>query len=173
MHIAAIKGENKIIKILLLFNANPFIFTYSNNYSPLDYARESKKIEVIKILQPIFDARKENAHKIHVAALQSFQSFYQNYSELSDECDFLNALQDHDYYLRTIASTAFLAMIVSNPKLIEDFNEDGCFFEFSPIIPRWVKEIVKIVIFQEDGSLQFIYWPYHLYTSSTSACLQL
>ena len=119
-----------------------------------------------------FDARKENAHKIHVAALQSFQIFYQNYSELSDECDFLNAFQDHDYYLRTIASTAFLAMIVSNPKLIEDFNEDGCFFEFSPIIPRWVKEIVKIVIFQEDGSLQFIYWPYHLYTSSTSACLQ-
>jgi hypothetical protein len=62
MHIAAIKGEHKIIKILLLFNSNPFIYTYKNFYSPLDYARESKKIEVLKILQPLFEQEINNAN---------------------------------------------------------------------------------------------------------------
>jgi hypothetical protein len=62
MHIAAIKGEHKIIKLLLLFNANPFIYTYKNLYSPLDYARESKKVEVLKILQPIFDQERSKAN---------------------------------------------------------------------------------------------------------------
>ena len=62
MHIAAVKGEYIIIKLLLLFNASPFIFTYSNYYSPLDYARESKKIEALKVLQPVFDARQQKVN---------------------------------------------------------------------------------------------------------------
>jgi ankyrin repeat protein len=60
MHIAAVRGEYKIIKLLILFNASPFIYTYVNGYSPLDYARESGKKEAFNILQQIFEENTKN-----------------------------------------------------------------------------------------------------------------
>ncbi len=60
MHIAALRGEYKIIKLLILFGASPFIYTYGNSFTPLDYARESGKSESMNILKPLFD-EKNNA----------------------------------------------------------------------------------------------------------------
>ena len=58
MHIAAIRGEYKIIKLLMLFGASPFIYTYNGGLTPLDYAKESGKAESFNILKPLFEEKK-------------------------------------------------------------------------------------------------------------------
>lgn len=63
MHIASVRGEYKIIKLLILFGASPFIFTYVNGFTPLDYARESGKVESLNVLKPLFEEKKNNNKK--------------------------------------------------------------------------------------------------------------
>ena len=72
MHIASIKGNYKIVKLLLLYGANPFIRTYKSNYSPYDYAAESNQVKVVKLLKPFMD--KENINKDEFEDGRGFKS---------------------------------------------------------------------------------------------------
>ena len=65
MHIAAVRGEYKIIKLLMLFGASPFIYTYDGGLTPLDYARESGKSESLNVLKPLFDEGKKSKNTIY------------------------------------------------------------------------------------------------------------
>ena len=60
MHIACLKGNNKIVKLLLLYGANPYIRTLKTNYSPFDYAAESKQIKVVHLLKPLMETEHSN-----------------------------------------------------------------------------------------------------------------
>jgi len=64
MHIAAVRGEYKIIKLLMLFGASPFVYTYDDQLTPLDYARESGKPESLNVLKPLFDEGKKSKNNI-------------------------------------------------------------------------------------------------------------
>jgi len=74
MHIAAVRGDYKIIKLLMLFGATPFVFTYSTGFSPLDYARESGKDDSFNVLKPLFDDNIKNK--------QSSNNFYDTNSQV-------------------------------------------------------------------------------------------
>lgn len=65
MHIAAVRGEYKIIKLLMLFGASPFIYTFDGGLTPLDYARESGKSESLNVLKPLFDERRKGRNNVY------------------------------------------------------------------------------------------------------------
>lgn len=61
MHIAAIKGNYKIVKLLLIYGASPYIRTFKSNYSPFDYAAESNQIKVVNLLKPLMEMEHVNS----------------------------------------------------------------------------------------------------------------
>jgi len=61
MHIAAIKGNYKIVKLLLIYGASPYIRTLKSNYSPFDYAAESNQIKVVNLLKPSMEIEHGNS----------------------------------------------------------------------------------------------------------------
>ncbi len=61
MHIAAIKGNYKIVKLLLIYGASPYVRTFKSNYSPFDYAAESNQIKVVNLLKPLMETERGNS----------------------------------------------------------------------------------------------------------------
>ena len=53
MHIACIKGDYKIVKLLIIYGADPILKSTQNNFTPLDYAIEANQQKCIAILGPI------------------------------------------------------------------------------------------------------------------------
>ncbi len=84
MHIAALKGDYKVIKLLLLFNANPYLRTTKNN-SPLDYAKEKNKVKCIDVLEPLFtDDDFENDFKSKFICVKSSKNKENSNSNLKN-----------------------------------------------------------------------------------------
>lgn len=54
MHVAALKGDYKVIKLLLLFGANPYLTTNSDKYTPLDLSKLKNKTKCIEVLEPLY-----------------------------------------------------------------------------------------------------------------------
>jgi len=81
MHIAALRGEYKIIKLLMLFGASPFIYTFGNGLTPLDYARESGKSESLNVLKPLFDEKNKTKQSKN------------NVLEITNQVNILNKIQ--------------------------------------------------------------------------------
>lgn len=76
MHIAAVRGEYKIIKLLMLFGASPFIYTHDGGLTPLDYARERGKAESLNFLKPLFDESKKSRNDVYQKSEQVKSSFF-------------------------------------------------------------------------------------------------
>ena len=93
MHIASIKGDYKIVKLLIIYGADPNLKSINKNYTPLDYAFEANQQKCISILSPLLandNNNNKNNKKIQSTdtGLKTTKNLGSQIDNIRDEIDF-------------------------------------------------------------------------------------
>jgi len=90
MHIACIKGDYKIVKLLIIYGADPTLKSFQNNFTPLDYAIEANQQKCISILKPLLEEhlQKQKMEAVIKGNERGFQTTKNSESPVMKQIDF-------------------------------------------------------------------------------------
>lgn len=89
MHIAAVRGDHKTVKLLSIYGANPFIVT-SQNYAPYDYATGRGNTKCIEALQVLMEKELLKAEGNTRDGFQTAKNNEDQYNRVKNNIDMIN-----------------------------------------------------------------------------------
>ncbi len=126
MHIACIKGDNKVVKLMLHYSANPKLKSYSGMTS-YDCAVEYEQEKCIEVLRPYFEDEINKKEKLkHLNSIGPLGSYNQGFRSMKNSSSM--AQQDFPssnlYVTNTSTSKHSKLSSMSRIKGIDHYNND-------------------------------------------------
>lgn len=142
----ALFGRRKILSSSIIHKAVTTIINNITTYSSMQGAVSFAGSFLIGVANP-FD------HCLFKGVLEGFKHYYTHYNNLTTESEYISDPEFHFYFLRTVATTSFYALLINNSSMLNYFTPEGVFDTKLEFIPPWVFKIIKKAVVLEDFTL--------------------
>ena len=99
-------------------------------------------------------------HLVFKHCLEDFRIKYLDYNKLTGEENYIIDPNYHYYFLKIVATTAFLALVVTNPSLLNHFSPEGVFDVTLECVPRWIFRLILHIKINQNSVMEFEYFKY-------------